>query len=386
MKEDSQQIFKELCNIIKKISTKKETLTPEGTAFIHKLFASLSKKDASFLKEKIQTTALSELPRGDDFSYIKKTISTEIQNSCKQFVKCTFHFVNRQFVIFLCTCSSLDQTELENRIRRIYLWLALANDFVSPTCSNTVHIYLYLIPAKKQLPVDTSVVIDDIHANTAFTTSCRPQTNVTIFREEEWFRALIHESFHNLGLDFLRLDVKNAEKRIRSLFPVKVSSFNLAETYCESWAEILNCLIIVFITKRRDDVHKMTSLFTDMLYFESLFSLLQCVKVLHHNHLQYHQLKDELYASKYKENTSVFSYYVVKCILMTNASQFIHFCATTSSSLQFLLTERNLNKYIDMIIANHHSERMTNGIATMEKELPKIKMLKSTLRMSLFEL
>lgn len=399
MKEDTQLIFKELCTIVKnqKMSTKKEPLTPEGTAFIHSLFASLNEKNKMFLKEKIQPTHLTELPRCEDFSYIPKSISAEIHDSCRHFVKYTFHFSKRQFDVFLCT-SGKDTTgkhEIQNRIRQIYLWLALANDFVSPTCSNSVHIYLYLIPAKKKLPEHTTDVIDSIHVNTAFTTSCRPHTNVTIHREEEWFRALIHESFHNLGLDFLRLDStvqKKAENRIRTLFPVTISTFNLAETYCETWAEILNCLILVFINSpsihSSSSAKNMTGLFTDMLFFETLFSQLQCVKVLHHNHLKYNHLTDKLHATKYKEKTSVFSYYIIKCIFMTHVSLFIHFCATSSTSIQFLLSETNLNRYIDMIIANHHSEKMMKGINTMEKEwenVKKIDILKSTLRMSLFE-
>ena len=113
---------------------------------------------------------------------------------------------------------------------------------------------VYFIDLKKTLPRKHDDPIDQIHVNTAFTTTCQPHTNVHIFREEEWYRALIHESFHNLGLDFILMDSKFkkiAEDRIRAIFPVTITELRFYETYCEMWGEIMNCMFMVYFIENR---------------------------------------------------------------------------------------------------------------------------------------
>ena len=36
---------------------------------------------------------------------------------------------------------------------------------------------------------------------------CRETSEITIYREEEWIKVLIHELFHNLNLDFSSMDI-----------------------------------------------------------------------------------------------------------------------------------------------------------------------------------
>lgn len=74
---------------------------------------------------------------------------------------------------------------------------------------------------------------------------------------------------------------------------------------------------------------------------------------------------------------------------MVNVSQFLDFCATQSGSysLQFRLNMKSLNRYTEIIETNYDSSQMKKGIQVMEKEIGRTKgLLKSTLRMSLFEM
>lgn len=74
---------------------------------------------------------------------------------------------------------------------------------------------------------------------------------------------------------------------------------------------------------------------------------------------------------------------------MVNVSQFLDFCATQrgSYSLQFRLNMKSLNRYTEIIETNYDSSQMIQGIQVMEKEIGRTKgLLKSTLRMSLFEM
>jgi hypothetical protein len=404
MKEDSKVLLSKLVHIRNANYTssrrfKPITLTKEGNDLIKHLFAKMHtvygkwETEREAILSRIQR--LHNVPKSDDYTYIPVKLRTEIENVCKHHISCPFTFGGRVFTVFLCLKTG-NEAQIQMMIRRIYLWLSIASEQVSPTCSKTVNIYFYLIDKKKEIVLNEQ--IDLVHVNTAFTTGCQPHTNVHIFREEEWFRALVHESFHNLGFDFLQLDNAlqvQAEDKIRAIFPMKMREIRFNETYCEMWAEILNNIFFVYLSDPpattplvKLQAEKMVKLFKHMMYFEGMFSIWQCVKILNHNNLLYGQLYKEVFASKYKEKTQGFSYYVLKSIYMLHLSQFLHFCATSSTgnSLHFMLNRTSISNYTKIIEEKHNSKKMKDGLSIMEKEVQHAKGIwKNTLRMSLFE-
>lgn len=403
MKEDSRFLLAKLVHIRNANHTnsrrfKPVSLTKEGNNLIKHLFGKLHLFHGKWEGEKKEIIAriqrLHTIPKSDDYSYIPIKLRTEIELVCKHQISCSFNFGGRVFTVFLCL-KSVDEKYIHTILRRVYLWLSIASEQVSATCSKTVNIYFYLIDRKKEIVLDEE--IDLIHVNTAFTTGCQPHTNVHIFREEEWFRALVHESFHNLGFDFLQLDEflqEQAENKIRAIFPVNMKEIRFNETYCEMWAEILNNIFFIYLsdppppTFSRFQMEQMMKLFKEMMYFEGMFSIWQCVKILNHNHLVYSQLYNETLASKYKEKTQGFSYYVLKSIYMLHLSQFIHFCATNSAknSLRFMLNRKTISNYTGIIEDKHDSKKMKDALSIMEKEISHARGIwKNTLRMSLFE-
>ena len=392
MKEDTQSLFTKLHDINNnnKRSFKPTILSQDGVTLIKNIFKNLHtiNHEWELDKKSIQLKTLSELPKSTDFAYIPSEIKTEIENACVHFYSCSFTFNQRVFTVFLCL-TSVQVENIFGLIRRIYLWLSMASEHVQKSCSNTVNVYFYLIKNKKEIPLKSADPIDLIHVNTAFTTGCQRHTNVHIFREEEWFRALIHESFHNLGFDFLELKSKlqdEADDQIRNIFPVKMREIRFNETYCEMWAEILNIVFIVYLSGVPSE--RMMNTFKQMLLYEGMFSLWQCVKVLNHNNLVYSQLYNEPFASSYKEKTQGFSYYILKSIYMVHVSHFLHFCATNASPnlLSFPLNSDAIKKYTDIIEKNHNSKKMREGIQIFENEIIHATgFWKNTLRMSLFE-
>lgn len=291
----------------------------------------------------------------------------------------------RKFNIHICAPTHYTMAKIKKMIRLISMWFLFVNVFVDSGCSNEVDIYLYLIPNKKTLP-DNNVIIDTEHVNTAFTTSCALKTNVHIFREEEWFRALIHESFHNLGLDFISMgdvQIKTQERRVNEAFHTSILDIRLYETYCEMWAEVINLLFYVFMNM--SDNRRWKGEFFRLLKYEQAFSVLQCVKLLEHNRMSY-----ETIDHRFKEMTPSFSYYILKCILSVHLDQFLHFCSTQFGedeySLQFRKTIPNLKKYTSMIINNHQSTKMKATTKMMENIKLTQSGVKNTLRMSLFEI
>lgn len=399
MKQDTNIIYSHLDKIYKKNKKLFQPIkfTNEGNNMVKELFRNIHVCHQKWKLEQktIQIASLTELPKSPDFDYMPQTIRAEIDRKCGKRISCVIPFQNRTFTIYLCMNSTMSNDNIERRIKQIYLWLSLVNRYVRPSCSKTVNIYMYFIDLKKSLPVQKEDPIDQVHVNTAFTTTCQPHTNVHIFREEEWFRALIHESFHNLGLDFILMDQKFqqiAENRIRSTFPVTMTELRFYETYCEMWGEILNSMFIAYLFEcgsKTFSVQRCLFSLKEMLLYEKMFSIFQCVKVLHHNKLTYSDMMNEFHASNYKEKTQGFAYYVLKSVFMVHVSQFLHFCATQSSSysLQFRLNMKTLKNYTDIIENNHASNDMIEGTQLMKRELLKSSgIVKNTLRMSLWEL
>lgn len=400
MKQDSRELLNYMDNIYNTSNISAKYKIPQfsekTTEMVHAFFRKWHHVYCQWctLKNSFHIDILREIPKSPDYNYIHYKIRSIIENKCQQNISFSIQRKHRIFRIHMCADKTMSIEELQRRMMWIFMWLAFVNDYVSPTCSNDVNIYMYFIPHKKNLPENE--IIDQIHVNTAFTTGCQPKTNVHIFREEEWFRALVHESFHNLGLDFLGISPyiqQFEEKRIRNVFPVEMSELRFYETYCEMWAEILNNMVIVFLNdlpKGRLPLTRWTQQFKDMLCYEGMFSLWQCVKVLDHNNLTYSKIMNNPhYASQYKEKTQGFSYYVLKSILMVHVSQFLDFCANQQPqiSLKFRLNKNTLTKYTDIILQYYDSDKMLHSVKIIEQKFKKTKkkLLRETLRMSLFE-
>ena len=84
-----------------------------------------------------------------------------------------------------------------------------------------------------------------------------------IYRKEEWFKVLIHELFHVLGLDFSVINYDNNKEILRKHFNNINSDLLISEAYCELWATILNsCFLLFFklikkkVTREKDKIYK----------------------------------------------------------------------------------------------------------------------------------
>ncbi len=267
-------------------------------------------------------------------------------------------------------CQEANQN-LNTHIQLINTWLTVASKYANRRCSKHVNVYLYLTPLKKHLPTSKQQDISEEHANTAFTTSCAPETEIVLFREEEWFKVFIHESFHNLGLDFSEHYEKSKGRQLlASMFHIK-SKFKLFEVYCEMWAEIINVLIKTPINKINNALH-----------LERKFSLFQAAKILDFYGLNYEDIFES--DTKYNENTEVFCYYVLKSLLMYNLNTFLEWIdREQSGSLQFC--PNNVEKFIkELIVPFYKQDDYINAINNTQTyfDVPRKTFIGTTMRMS----
>jgi hypothetical protein len=328
-------------------------------------------------------------------NHINETIMSEISYS--------FSLYEREVKIHFIVERTDAEHELEiyNRyVETIAIWLYILNLYASKECANSITIYLYLTSLEKKLPNSNIYVLDENNVNTAFTTTCPRDSEIVIFRKEEWFKVLIHETFHNFGLDFSIMNNEIINNCILDIFEVN-SEINAYEAYTEFWAEIINALFCSFFSLRdKLNYDEFLSNYEFYINFERTFSFFQLVKTLQFMGLTYKDLylKTEQNRIKrdnlYKEKTNVFSYYVLKTIMINNFQGFLEWCKKNNFSLlDFKKTIGNQREFCKFIQRNYKTKSMLDGIHEAENFLSKLSSKKgnmryilSNMRMSICEL
>jgi hypothetical protein len=266
----------------------------------------------------------------------------------------------------------MDTSETKGRVQRffqdaiykIYLWLYVADKYASKYCSSIMNLNFYFTDHMKSLGKTDLEALDMIHVNTAFTSSCSKITDIHLFRREEWFKVFMHETFHNLGFDFSEMECTHIDAKMNSVFPLN-NTFKLYEAYCETWAETVHILFLLFFK----GYNKSTALakFGTVLQQETVYSVFQCVKMLNHYQLTYDQLSSRTAITKYREKSPVFAYYLVKTIFLLSWNDFIDWCSHHNKNiLQFNKTPNTQNSFVDLILSLRRSERFLSNISFME--------------------
>lgn len=298
----------------------------------------------------------------------------------------------------------LKLNEFNKYIDNIIMWLYVLNLYSSKTCATSLIIYFYFTSLEKKLPGSNIYILDETHVNTAFTTTCPKDSEIVIFRKEEWFKVFIHETFHNFGLDFSDMNNDNCHNYLLSIFNVK-SFVNAYEAYTEFWAEIINCCFCSFhLLNDKEDTRDFLDGVETLINFERSYSFFQLVKTLDFMGLDYKNLYSNDSHSKmvrntlYKEKTNVLAYYVIKTILMNNYQDFLLWCEKNNMSLiAFKKTISNQNKFCEFISNHYKRKNILENIENTKKFINKLHIsdnisknmrtfLLSNLRMTICEL
>lgn len=343
----------------------------------------------------------SAFPKGSDYSFSPKEIRDEIENLDKVCCIASFEIGGRIFEVAIVAPQKTYTREYFTQcIQRIFIWLSVCSLHAREKCSRKMNIYVYFTNLKKTLPNHSETYLTEINVNSAFTTSCKQVTEIHLFRHEEWFKVLIHETFHNMGLDFSEFNQENTKQAILDIFHVN-SDVRLFETYCELWAEVLNILFIVFINhKKIGDVENLEQIIKhaeSMIIKEQLFSMFQCAKVLYYFGLEYEDLyknNDARELARYKEKTQVLSYYILKSLLFFHCDDFIEWCIknNTDETLDFKKNQVTIQSYCQLVKARHNNYEFVRGIDLMMKKFSTMTAdelnapISRTLRMTAYEL
>jgi hypothetical protein len=361
-------------------------LSTESKELLAQLFHNIQEAEQDFktnfengsIVEKWLDFENSAVPKGFDFNYSPEVAKVAIEKTAKFGCIFTFKIQHRkiQIAIVFPTGTKNNSHYCHEKLKRMYVWLYVAMKHASSKCSQNLNIYLYLTDLKKHLPTN-EMVIQQENANTGFTTTCNTTSEIHIYREEEWFKVLIHETFHNLGLDFSGIDNAKINQCIFAIFPVQTQEC-FFESYCEMWAEIMNILFISYFTSSSKKLENILNKAVRMLETEQEYSMLQCAKVLHFFGITYQDLYEitdyakEARANKYKEKTPIFSYYILKCMMMFFLDDYLVWCGKHNQmSIQFHKNDTNMLAYCGFIREHYKHERFLKSISAMETWMKK---------------
>jgi hypothetical protein len=271
---------------------------------------------------------------------------------------------------------------LTNRSQLIETLFSTLQPFLGEPSSfpDVLDIYLYLTSLKKLCPKNKGKPLGYFELNTGMTYV--NHNEIVVFREEEWFKVLIHESFHALGIDFSGVGDNNTQ--IKQMFPLsKKLDVLLSESYAEFWAVFLNtCFISYFCSQTF--AHFVSSV-QSLMITEKRMKVYQLVKVLALQNLRYEDIyKDD--NKKFHEETNVFAYCIIGCILIFFHNSFLQFCSdeNTKSLIFSPKSTQYVNKMCNFIRTVYQHRGFVEAINFVEEH--KIKSLEKTLRMSCFEL
>lgn len=342
-------------------------------------------------------------PKNFNAKSFPEMIRKHIDDMAMSEITYSFSLYDRDIKVhFIVEDENVDEDlEVYNRyIEAVAMWLYIVNVYAPKECVKTINIYLYLTSLLKQLPSSNIYTLDENNVNTAFTTTCPSDSEIVVFRKEEWFKVLIHESFHNFGLDFSMMNNENVNRCILDIFDVK-SNVNPYEAYTEFWAEIINVLFCSFFeSKDKTDIHGFLSSVEFYINFERTYSFFQMVKTLQFMGLTYRELYSKTEYAKlhrenlYKENTNVLAYYILKTILLNNFQGFLNWCNKNNFSLlDFKKTIGNQHEFCEFIRKNYKTKSMLEGVdnaqeflSTLQRKKGNIKYILSNMRMSICEL
>ncbi len=225
-----------------------------------------------------------------------------------------------------------------------------------------LNVDIFLTPFTKKMP-NAYEHFTSNHINSALTHICNESGNIIIYREEEWFKVLIHECIHSFCLDFSGQDQKLLGKCILNYFPIHVENLLLSETYAETWAEILNNGIISFLEGGK---HKrlFSLYFNFYMQVEIVHSIFQANKILSHYNSSYQTIREKKIT--WNQKTHIYEYHVLKTILLFSFDKFILWCAKNNGN-DLIPYRGKLFLFCDLIRDSYYNKNFLNKVRRIGK-------------------
>ena len=324
-------------------------------------------------------------------NYTPLQIKSFILNNKTTLVSSNININNKIFNVKLFCYKNVSNKKIETYLKNIYSLIIFLLKTHDKICLETLTINIYLTNYKKLLPENVNCILNPNNINSGLTIPCKKNSEILIYREEEWFKVLIHESIHVFGIDFSMIDHLINKDYLKNLFNVN-SDFLINETYCETIARLINTAFISYdkINNSKninicDKVIDFKNNYNKLVNIERFYSIHQMVIILNYHNINYKDLfnsdpliRTEVY-NKYSEKTNIFCYYVLTSILMNNYIDFLKWCNVNNNYIfYFNKNINNIDSFIDLILKNYDNKNLHGIIYNLNKLKLNNKSLKMT--------
>jgi hypothetical protein len=220
----------------------------------------------------------------------------------------------------------------------------------------------------------THIHFKTINVNSAVTNG----RDIIIYREQELLKSIFHESIHFYNLDFRTIPESIIKYLIQTHNIDEHNEYLLYECVTETLANILNNIYYSGTINE----------FTINLVNEIMFSTLQVSKILkickYKQWSDFSKISTSLSSSvsgtshpdrkknqhnKFKQDSCVFSYYILKLYIMINLDEY--FKTNLDNKLKFIQTEQSFNNLIKIFDASRNNLQLINIINSILKGLNK---------------
>ena len=299
---------------------------------------------------------------------------------------------------------------VKNMMAQIYLISTLTKN--NKCSENSLNIYLFLTPFKRELEKSDEKVLSASNVNGGFCYGCVSNGEIVIYRQEEVFKVFTHELLHNFGLDVYIWDfmskvrLKNStenkmyNKFLNNLNLSRENDLGIQESVIEFWGEFFNNAIYSFVYSKNSNLSSFNlqfkfykEVFETIMKFEIVHSFLQSTKIIYHNRISYVGLFSKNQSPIYREKTHIFSYYILKLLLLFDYKEFINsqISVTIENVLLFNKSLQNMQKFFDYLISVSKNNSVILNFKFMRELYMSIKVVKNinflqkNLRMSVLE-
>ena len=220
--------------------------------FIKKIYNDIMEADIFLYKSKNENDWIKNIEKVNNISQVSKyyndtdrflpvNIKNKIEKKSTYIINYKYKIKGKEVKIaFISFDEDIPQfSYYDNYVSCIYMWLYILSTYRINDYKNNIHITIFLTDERKVLPNSLFETLNVEHINTGYTVMKTNEDKINIFRKEEWFKVFIHETFHHFNLDFNSNKYPITKNNIKKIFPIQ-SDFLLEETYCETWARIIN--------------------------------------------------------------------------------------------------------------------------------------------------
>ena len=269
---------------------------------------------------------------------VSPLIIKNIYSNLKYTIQYNIQYLDIQsFTIYFYVTSKPTEKDLIEYTQRIYVLVNTISFFIlflqfrQPNKKlkyNHQNVFFYMTKLKKELPYGPIAQLEQYHVNTGYTAPHKGNSDIVIYRKEEWYKVFIHEYVHNHHLDFSHLDLPFM-KLSKKIYNIN-NDILFSEAMAEIWALSINILMISYLFKKYNmfpELHKIIpqnhsrlgvgDIFQYLLNTEIYFSIIQTKKILKYLNTPYSTLFDKSKSINiHNENTNICSYYFIKTIYL----------------------------------------------------------------------